>query len=258
MKIIKIWVIAVFITLFSAWSYAAEQHALLTEILGAYVRDGAVNYKELKKDSRLAQYINYLSNTDPDKLASSPEKLAFWINAYNAYTLKIICDRYPVKSINDLHTGGLVVGSVIKATVWDRKIAVINKRKLSLNFIEHRILRRQFKDPRVHFAIVNGAKGGPPLRNEAYEADKLDEQLDEQGKIFFAQENKNTFDFKNKTAKISPIMGWFKDDFGKSQGAVLGFILKFLPPDSAKLIQDEVKTWKIEYSSYDWSLNDER
>ena len=141
----------------------ALRHRLFSELLSTYVHDGIVNYKKLKSDKRLAEYIGWLSKADPDALPNEKEQLAFWINAYNAYTLKIICDNYPVESINDLHTGGLVIGSVLKTTVWDKKFVVVNGNTMTLNTIEHEIVRPKFNDPRGHFALVCASKSCPQL-----------------------------------------------------------------------------------------------
>src|SRR5262249_28085760 len=105
---------------------AEEQHALFTSVLKKYVHNGRVNYKELRNDPDLGKYISFLESSNPENFTNDKERLAFWINAYNAYTLKIICDHYPVKSINDLHSGGKVVGTVFKTTIWDTEIVVIN------------------------------------------------------------------------------------------------------------------------------------
>jgi hypothetical protein len=238
-------------------SFGQEQHQLLTEPLKDHVKEGVVSYRLLCKDERFPKYIDQIINTNPDELGSDKEKLAFWINAYNAWTLRIICDNYPLKSINELHSGGLAVGMLLKKTVWDKKIITINNQKTSLSDIEHKIMRPVFKDPRIHFAIVCAAKGCPPLRNEAFEAENLDEQLDDQGRVFFAQEKKNSLNFKTKTANISPIFGWFKEDFGKQPEAVLRFIARYLPEEEREIISQDAGRWKIKYTFYDWSLNEQ-
>lgn len=236
----------------SRFALAAESHGLLTEILRDYVHDGLVDYKTLRADRRLDRYIQQLAHTDPDRIDSEKARLAFYLNAYNAYTLKIICENYPVKSINDLHRGGLILGKVLKRTMWDRPFVTINNHKTTLNAIEHQIIRPVFKDPRVHFALVCAAKSCPPLRSEAYEGDKLDEQLNEQARKFLADRSKNSFDNKNKVASISKIFTWFAQDFGGTDEKVLAFIANFLPEENA-----ELSSWRIRYVEYDWSLNEQ-
>ena len=247
-------------SLFVLWasqSFAENQHQLFTDVLNAHVQEGAVDYTSLCKDTRFTQYMDQLASRNPDTLGGEKEKLAFWINAYNAWTLKIICDNYPLKSINELHSGGLAIGMILKTTVWDKKLVVINNGKTSLSDIEHKIIRPVFKDARIHFAIVCAAKGCPPLRNEAYEADRLDQQLDEQGRIFLGQKNKNSFTFGKKLANISPIFGWFKEDFGSKPESVLCFIARYLPESMGKSLAEDAQSWRIKYTYYDWSLNEQ-
>lgn len=233
-----------------------NSHFLFTEILREYVRDGRVNYAELRSDRRLGEYLQQLAATNPDTIADNRAQLAFWMNAYNAYTIKVICDNYPVKSINDLHTGGLIVGTVLKKTIWDKELAVVNGKRLSLNQIEHEIIRKRFNEPRIHFALVCAAKSCPPLRSEAFIGERLNEQLDDQGRVFFSQIDKNHFDPEKKIAHLSKIMDWYEGDFGKSDEEVLLHVSQFLSEELAASIAADPKKWRIKYTDYDWSLNE--
>ena len=134
----------------------ASTHDIFSQILADHVRDGWVDYRSLKNDARLDTYIMQLAGTNPDSIPSREEKLAFWINAYNAYTLKIITDNYPVKSIRDLNKG------LFGGSVWDQQLVTINGEKTTLNTIEHKIIRPLFNEPRIHFALVCAAKSCPP------------------------------------------------------------------------------------------------
>jgi uncharacterized protein DUF547 len=243
------------VTLLSSYAYAGASHTLFTEILSDYVSDGKVNYKDLRLDKRLPAYIDQLSHTDPATLIDDKERFAFWINAYNAYTLKIICDNYPLKSISELHGGGAFLGRITKTTVWDKKLVTINNKKMTLNDIEHKTIRPEFKDARAHFALVCAAKSCPPLRNEAYEAHTLSEQLNDQGRIFLSQLDENNFDIFGKAANISPIFSWFAGDFG-GKNKVLSFLADFLPQEVSEAIKKDSSSWKIRYTYYDWSLNE--
>lgn len=236
--------------------FCKEKHTLFTEILQKYVRNGAVNYSDMKKDERLDRYINYLSETDPEKFETKNEKLAFYINAYNAYTLKIICKNYPVESINDLHFGGLILGTVLKSTVWDQDSVIINHNNISLNYLEHEIIRPVFKEPRIHFALVCAAKSCPILRSEAYEGEKLDSQLEDQADKFFRNQKKNRFDKVKKIAFLSKILDWYDSDFGGSDSALLKFAAQYLPEDIKKSILNDPSAWEISFLEYDWSLNE--
>lgn len=244
-----------FVVAENASAQPTHRHGLFSELLSTYVHDGLVNYKEMRFDKRLAEYIGWLAKTDPDTLPDENEKLAFWINAYNAYTLKVISDNYPVESINDLHSGGLIIGSILKTTVWDKKLATVGGKTLSLNTIEHEIVRPIFKDARAHFALVCASRSCPALRSEAYEGSSLDEQLDDQGKRFFGDKFRNEFELTKKKAYISRILDWYESDFGSSDEEVLQYVARFLPDSTARQILAAPHEWKIGYKSYDWSLN---
>ena len=224
-----------------------QTHNIFTDILQKYVTDGLVNYKALAQDQEFETYLNQLSNTDPSKL-SEKEELAFWINTYNAFTIKVILDYYPVKSINDIKFG--------EKSIWDENFISINKKKYSLNEIEHKILRVKFNEPRIHFAIVCASISCPELQNESYEADNLDKQLQEQTVKFLRDKKRNSFDLKNKKANISKIFEWFGEDFGKTDKNILTYISKFLSEDVRKDINQNINKWTISYKKYDWNLNE--
>lgn len=247
-RLIAVFIVCMNVFMFSC--FAQKPHQLFSEILKDYVVNGAVDYESLRRDLRLEKYIDYLAKTDPKKILSKDSLLAFWINAYNAYTLKIICDNYPLKSIKDLNPKWSF------KTVWDKDFVIINNKKMSLGDIEHKIIRPQFRDPRVHFALVCAAKGCPILRSQAYRGEKLNTQLDEQARSFLVDKEKNSFDLKNKIANISPILRWYSKDFGPNQESVLKYIAKFLPKAIAQSVKKEARNWKVRYRHYDWSLNE--
>lgn len=253
----KKWFLSIYLFLaFSLNGWAVDEHSVFTAVLKEHVEEGKVNYPSLCPDARLSRYLEQLTITSPEALSSEKARLAFWINVYNAYTLKLICDHYPVKSINELHTGGLIVGSVIKKTAWDRKIVFVKNQTLSLGDVEHKILRPVFKDPRIHFAIVCAAKSCPPLRAEAYEPARIDEQLNDQGRLFLSDRQKNSFDGERQQATLSPIFSWFKEDFGTRPARVLIFLSAFVDSSTKTAIQQAPDKWRIRYSDYDWSLNE--
>ena len=141
---------------------AADRHDLFTRLLADTVKGGVVDYLALKNDARLTQYCDELARTDPGRFELDHDRLAFWINAYNAYTLQVVASRYPLRSINELHAGGLTLGTLLKKTIWDRPLAIVNGRTLTLNAIEHEIIRARFHEPRAHFALVCASRSCPP------------------------------------------------------------------------------------------------
>jgi hypothetical protein len=231
-------------------------NGLFTGLLREYVNDGLVDYKNLKNDTRLDEYLAQLSKTNPEEFKNVDDIKAFWINVYNAYTLKFILEEYPVESINDLHWGGLFLGTVLGTTIWDDDKIVINNERLSLNNIEHDTLRKAIGDERVHFVLVCASISCPNLRNEAYEGFKLNEQLGEEARNFFNDQTKNRFDRESKTAHLSKILDWYDDDFGNSKEEILQYITQYLNEDLADEIMTNIDEWQIEYLDYNWDLNE--
>ncbi len=242
---------------FTPIASAEEKHSLFTGVLKDYVREGLVDYKNLCKDERLDQYLKQVSDTDPTPLLKY-DSMAFWINAYNVFTLDLICQNYPIKSINQLHSGGLIFGGVIGKTAWDKPFITINEKIYSLGQIEHKILRPQYKDPRIHFALVCAARSCPPLRSEAYEGFRLSDQLNDQGKIFLINRaDLNSFDLDHNIANLSSIFSWFLKDFGKNSKQLLEYLSVYLPDNVSADIKANLSGWKIKYNKYDWSLNEQ-
>jgi hypothetical protein len=239
--------------LFSGLKLAAAEfdhtHAMLDRMLAQHVADGFVDYAALKTGPKtLTDYLGQLASVPKNEFDgwSDANRLAFLINLYNATTLKLIVDHYPVKSIRSI---GWLPGSA-----WKQDVVHAFGRVLSLDELEHGIIRREYRDPRVHFALVCAARGCPPLRAEAFVGARLNEQLDDQGRIFLGQAAKNRVDVTAHVVHLSPIFKWFGEDFEGQAGSVLKFVAPFLlEPVSRALASGD---WKIDYTDYDWSLND--
>jgi Protein of unknown function, DUF547 len=209
---------------------------------------GMVNYKGIKAElPKLDLYLDYLGKNAPEKGWSTNEKLAFWINAYNAFTVKLILDYYDngkLKSIKD-------IGSIIKiprvSDGWSKKFIKIGNKTLSLNNIENDIIRKEFAEARIHVALVCAAKSCPPLRNEAYNALQLSAQLDDQFRDFINDPTKNVV--KANLASISPIFDWYGGDFTKTK-PMAEWINKYAKTKMAANAE-------IKYNDYDWTLNEQ-
>jgi Protein of unknown function, DUF547 len=206
---------------------------------------GFVNYAGFKKDQvELKKYLVLLESNAPGDKWSKEEKLAYWINAYNAFTIQLILDNltHKIKSIKD-------IGDKIKIpfvnTPWDVKFINIGGKKMDLNNIEHGIIRKTFNEPRIHFALVCAAKSCPPLRNEAFVAEKLNQQLDDQGVDFINDSYKNQV--STKTVKISNIFNWYGGDL-KEKMPVIDWLNKY-----AKVKAN--KDADVSYLDYNWELN---
>ncbi len=236
---------------------ASLDHHLLSKVLQDHVAEGLVDYAALAEDDRLETYLTQLAETDPAALSTEEEKLALWINAYNAYTLKLVADDYPIDSIHDLATGGMIIGWLIKRTAWDIRFAEVGGETYTLNEIEHEIMRKQFDEPRIHFAIVCAAISCPLLRAEAYLPERLEEQLEEEGRKFLADPSRNTFDLSQRRAWISKIFSWFGEDFGDNDAELIRYLARFAPFAVAADMARNAEEWKVGYQRYDWSLNDQ-
>lgn len=220
------------------------QHDIWNGLLKKHVRtDGLVDYKGFVKDSaRLQQYLNILSASHPKDSWSKAEQMAYWINAYNAYTIQLIVEHYPVASIKDIKKGITFVNSI-----WDIKFIHIGAKTYDLNNIEHDILRPQFKDARIHAAINCASFSCPRMLNEAFTAQKLEQQLEAVTRSFINDPERNRVGADK--AELSPIFNWFGGDFKRDAGSVRAFVNKY-----AKVKLKEAGA--ITYKDYDWRLND--
>lgn len=224
----------------------APSHELWNTLLKKNVAaDGKVNYKAFVKDSvELNKYLKLLTDNPPnEKIWTANEQKAFWINAYNAFTIKLIIKYYPIKSIKDI---GSKIQIPFVNTPWDVKFISIGKEKMDLNNIEHGQLRKKFDDPRIHFALVCASKSCPALLNEAYDPARLEQQLDKQGKAFLKDVSRNKISADNP--QLSKIFDWYKTDFTK-KGSIIDFLNNYAP------VKINVNA-KITYLDYDWSLNE--
>jgi len=208
-------------------------HADFDALLSKYVsNNGVVNYAGFKNNvSKLDTYLDALTNTKLSSLSKN-EKLAFWINAYNAYTIKLILNNYPVNSITDLEGG----------KPWDKKWINLDGKTLSLNNIENDIIRPTFNEPRIHFAVNCAAKSCPPLLNKAWTASNLESNFEKQTKKFVNNSQYNNI--SASSIKISQIFNWYKVDFGN----VVSFLNKY---SNVKIDANA----QVEHLEYDWALN---
>ncbi len=221
-------------------------HELWDNLLKKHVdNQGFVDYGGFKKDiSILKSYLNLIQNNAPNEQWTKDEQLAFWINAYNAFTIQLILDysSHSLKSIKD-------IGDKIKIPLinspWDIKFITISGKKIDLNTIEHGIIRKNFDEPRIHFALVCAAKSCPKLRNEAFVPNKLSRQLEEQAIDFINDSNKNKIN--GNELKLSSIFNWYAGDF-EAKMPIYQWINKY-----AKAKTNHPK--KISYLDYNWELN---
>lgn len=227
-------------------------HSTWDRLMKKYVdKNGMVNYRALKASASdmqvVDQYLGTLSTANPRGQASREGQLAFWINAYNAVTVKGILQKYPTTSIRN-HTA-----KAIGYNIWKDLQLIVGGRPISLDDMEHKVLRKM-NDPRIHFAIVCASIGCPRLLNEAYVPQKVKQQLDINAKDFFSRPQ--NFRHAGNQFQMSSIMDWFKGDFGANQTAQLNTISQWLPTAAA---QNAARSGRvsISYLDYNWQLNEQ-
>ena len=225
-------------------------------ILKAYVSPAGVDYQRLQLEGRLASALRELEEAPP--AADSQARLAYWLNVYNFYTLKLITDNYPIESITDLHLfGSVILGYLFDRTVWQTWHFQLAGKQYTLDQVEHQIVRPRFQDYRVHAALVCAARSCPPLRPEAYRAATLDAQLDDQMRLWLADQTKNRYDADSNTLYLSAIFQWFHDDFTENgKKDLLSVVQAYLPPQTRQLLRQQNSPPEIRFLDYDWSLND--
>jgi len=233
---------------------------------------GLVHYAGLKADrADLDAYCRAIARTDPERLArrGRKQRIAFWINAYNALTLKAIIDHYPIRA-GALRSLRFPADSIRQIPgVWDKLQFLVAGRKMTLNQIEHEVLRRKFREPRIHVALVCAARGCPPLRNEPYDGARLDAQLADQARRFFADPARFRIDRAAGRVYLSSIFKWYGEDFvaryapaegfaGHEQPlrASLNFAARHLPKADAEYLAGG--KYRVSYLDYDWSLNERK
>ncbi|MFD2791113.1 DUF547 domain-containing protein [Arenibacter sp. H213] len=210
-------------------------HSLWNELLQKHVnKSGDVDYKGFKIDrDPLEKYLEYLKNHKPPESAGRQEKLAYYINLYNAATVKLIVDNYPLKSIKDLRNP------------WGQDVVAMGKEIISLGDLEHKILRKM-DEPRIHFAINCASYSCPKLLNQAFTASNLETLLEQTAIDFINDKKRNVL--ATDEASLSEIFKWYKKDF-TSGGSLVDYINKY----AREKVDSKAK---ITYLTYNWTLNE--
>ncbi|NER03855.1 MAG: DUF547 domain-containing protein [Okeania sp. SIO3C4] len=231
-----------------------DYNSILKEYVNA---EGLVDYERLKKNrQKLDEFNAAIGAVTPSTYDSwtEAEKIAFLVNAYNSFTLESIIDNYPTKSIRN------IIG------VWKiRKFDIVGE-KLTLDHIEHQILRKEFNEPGIHVALVCAAISCPPLRREAFTGSQLEQQLDDQANKFLVNNQGFRIDRENNAVYFSSIFKWFGEDYKKTYGqepnidglnntetAIVNYAHQYVSPDDQKYLKQG--GYQVKYSNYDWSLN---
>lgn len=221
-------------------------HTLWDSQLHDYVDEyGLINYQKWLQDTlRLQRYLDLLRDNYPnDEHWSRDEQMAYWINAYNAFTIELILDYYPLTSIKDIKRGIPFVNSV-----WDIKFIKLDDTEFDLNNIEHGILRKKWDDPRIHFALVCASLSCPKLQPFAYTAAQLDSQLNVSAKQFLQTSFRN--DIQQRPVKLSKILSWYWTDFKDHYDGRYALVNKYTDVELDQFTP-------IEFMDYNWGLNEQ-
>jgi hypothetical protein len=243
-----------------------HQHTVWDGLLQKHVRwinggsASQVDYSGFQRDAaRLNEYLNALSRVSQAEFDgwSRDQQLAFLINAYNGFTVELILTKYPnLNSIKDL-------GSFFRSP-WKKRFFTLLGKERHLDEIEHDLIRAPgvYAEPRIHVAVVCASVGCPALRDEAFVAEKLDDQLEDSMRRFLADRSRNRFNERSGSLEVSKIFDWYRDDFSKGYGgyfSLASVFAKYAPlladdPAYQQLIRE--KRAAITFLEYDWSLND--
>ena len=239
-----------------SWAEVGTDQALYNpwaRVLAGYVdEEGLVDYTGLGGEGYddLKTFITTIGSTDPSGL-SETERLAFWINAYNAITVYQVVQRYPIESVREV---GILLGFV--GGFFKQEYRVANQER-TLDNIEHDILRPTYNDPRVHWALVCAAFGCPRLLRRPYVATDLDPMLTELSFEFMASPRALHIDDDNVILWVTSYFDWYGGDFEVKAGSIIDYILAHAPTDKAAWIREHRDAMQVEFIDYDWTLNDQ-
>ncbi len=230
---------------------ARVDHAPFDSLLHAHVRDGLVDYDAFAQAPAFGRYLASLAAAKVEALPE-PEQLAFWVNVYNAYTIQLIVQHGERESIRNINPS---LGVLRLKGPWNEPLVRAAGRTLTLDQVFHRILRKAFREPRVHFAVVPAALGAAPLRSEAYTGDRLDQQLEDQARRFLGDTTRNWY--RNGVLGLSPVILAYERDFAATRSELVEYVAPYLTlrpnePQRARLFEG---TPNVFGRAYDWTLN---
>jgi hypothetical protein len=226
-------------------------HSVFDALLREHVSEGLVDYDAFARSPELGRYLDQLATARLDGL-SPPERLAFWINVYNAFTIQQINAHDERDSIRNINK---TLGLLALKGPWSEKMVRAAGRSLSLDDVEHEIIRREFDEPRIHFALVCAALGCPPLRGEAYTGSRLEDQLEDQARLFLLRSPaKNRVDVATGTVWVSPILVWYKGDFGGTNEALGRYLSRYWAEGPERELLEGGR-FRLRETDYDWTLN---
>ena len=246
-------------------------HKRFDAVLATFVdARGLVDYARLQQNSSdLEAYYRQIATYSPDshpKLFPTTEhKLAYWINAYNAGAIKIVTTYYPIASVLEVQKPWLFFFMSDQAGFFFFRRLAFGGRTTSLYYLENKVIRQRFSDPRIHFAVNCASLGCPRLPMQSFTSQSLDRQLDRETRRFLAEERNFRIDHETRTIHLSTIFKWYSEDFTQwyqerypgRRASLLDYIALYLPPARMRVLQEVGDRYTIRYLPYDWGLNDQ-
>ena len=227
-------------------------HSAFDALLRRHVVDGHVDYAAFAREPSFATYLASLDRVDPKQLDDA-ERLAFWLNVYNAFTIQLVAQHGETESIRNINK---TFGLLRLKGPWSEPFVHAAGRTLTLDDVMHNILRKEFSEPRIHFAMVYAAMSGPPLRSEAYHGAQLDAQLDDQGRRFLrASPTANRVEKlqRSRLLVLSPIFTYYRSDFGSTRADRSRFFAHWFDQSDSTMFQ--TGRYNSAESTFDWTLN---
>jgi len=223
-------------------------HSKFDQALKKYVDDkGLVDYNSIAKDSGFSEYVQSLQTARVEEL-SRDGQLAFWINGYNAVTIDKVIKKKPKKSVRETFIPGVWTATKF----FTSREHIVAGKRLSQDDIEHEILRKQFKDPRIHFAIICASMGCPPLPRIAYTEENVQTRLEEETRKYLNSPRGTRIDRAENTLHMSKLFDWFATDFIQKSGSTLAFMQPYLHEEVRIFLERDPM---ISYLEYNWALN---
>ncbi len=246
-------------------------HELFDGVLKRFVNDaGLVNYRGLADnpadlDAYLALLASISPDSQPESFPTSEDRLAYWINAYNASVIKIVLTYYPISSVTDVKPPTLLSFFGQKSGFFFFQRLTYGGKPMSLHDLEKGIIRKRFSDPRVHFALNSASMGCPRLPNEVFLPHHLEAQLGNETLVFLSERRNLRLDSRTNILYMSSILHWYKDDFldwcgtnlNKKDPTLVDYVLHFAPKRLKQEIESAKTPVSIKFIPYDWRLNDQ-
>ncbi len=246
-------------------------HERFDAVLGTFVdTHGLVDYARLQQnpgdlEAYYRQIATYSPDSHPELFPTAAHKLAYWINAYNAGAIKIVTTYYPISSVLEVEKPWLFFFMPDQAGFFFFRRLAFGGRTTSLYYLENKVIRNRFGDPRIHFAVNCASRGCPRLPRRSFNPQSLDRELDHETRRFLAEERNFRIDHETRTIHLSAIFEWYPEDFTQwyqerypgRRASLLDYIALYLPPARMKALQAVGDRYTISYVPYDWGLNDQ-